>query len=59
MTVGTKIPITSEVVARRRADYFLVLPWHFRNEFIKREKEWLDKGGKFVFPLPQFEVYEN
>lgn len=55
-TPGTLIPIISEVEARaRQPDYFLVLPWHFRAEFLQREKEFLDRGGKFLFPLPHIE----
>jgi len=55
-TPGTHIPIISEAEARsRRPDYFLVLPWHFREEFTQREKEFLDQGGKFLFPLPHIE----
>lgn len=55
-TVGTKIPIISEYRARRMADYFLVLPWHFKDEFIKRERRFLQKGGRFIFPLPNVQV---
>jgi SAM-dependent methyltransferase len=57
-TVGTNIPIVSETEARNaRPDYFLALPWYFRNEFIKRERQYLSQGGKFIFPLPKFEVF--
>ena len=38
-------------------DYFLVLPWHFRDEFIQRESEFLKAGGRLVFPLPVLEVF--
>jgi NDP-4-keto-2,6-dideoxyhexose 3-C-methyltransferase len=56
-TVGTLIPIISEDEARKlKPDYLLVLPWHFRPEFIARETEYLKKGGKMIFPLPEFEV---
>jgi SAM-dependent methyltransferase len=55
-TVGSKIRIMSEEEAREKADYFLVLPWHFKKEFLKREKNFLEKGGKFIFPLPEFQV---
>jgi len=55
-TVGTLIPIIAEAAARRVADYFLVLPWAFFNLFYKKEKKWLDKGGKFIVPLPNFKV---
>jgi SAM-dependent methyltransferase len=57
MTVGTHILIISEKEARdQRPDYFLVLPWHFRNEFVQREAQFLQLGSKFIFPLPTFEV---
>lgn len=55
-TPGTGIPIISEQEARARADYFLVLPWHFRNEFLEREAEFRANGGKFIFPLPDVEI---
>jgi len=55
-TVGTMIPIVSEDEARKNADYFLVLPWAFFNSFFEKEREWLEKGGKFIVPLPKFRV---
>jgi len=56
-TPGTGIPIISEEDARKmKPDYFLVLPWHFRKEFIEREAEFLKSGGKFIFPLPKLEI---
>ena len=56
-TPGTMIPIISEEEARRRKpDYFLPLPWHFKDEFIQREKQYLEGGGKFLFHLPNIEV---
>lgn len=55
-TVGTAIPIISEEQARKeKPDYFLVLPWAFIKEFVKRETEFL-KDGKFIVPLPEFEI---
>ena len=56
-TIGTNIPIISEVEARQdQPDYFLVLPWHFLPEFLEREKEFREAGGKFIVPLPEFKV---
>jgi len=52
-TVGTGIPVVSEEESRYRIpDYYLVLPYAFLREFIEREKDWLQKGGKFIVPLP-------
>ncbi|TSC63369.1 MAG: methyltransferase [Parcubacteria group bacterium Gr01-1014_106] len=56
-TVGTLIPIMSEEDARAAEPaYFLVLPWHFLSEFVKRERAFLERGGKFIVPLPEFAV---
>jgi len=55
-TPGTNIPIVSEEEARAAADYFLPLPWHFKKEFLERETEFLKKGGRFIFPLPEVEI---
>ena len=59
-TVGTNIQIISEEEARKsNPDYFFILPWHFLDEFIDREKEFLDNGGKFIVPLPNFRIISN
>lgn len=55
--VGSGIPIVSEEEGRRRnPDYFLVLPYAFRAEFMEREKAWHQGDHRFIFPLPTFEV---
>jgi len=56
-TIGTDIPIKSEEEMREaKPDYMLVLPWHFINEFVQREHEYLINGGKFIVPCPQFQI---
>ncbi len=56
-TIGTKIPIVSEEESRGlRPDYYLVLPWHFLEEFVEREQEFLSAGGQFIVPLPEVRV---
>ena len=52
----TDIPIVSEEEARKNADIFLVLPYGFINEFVDREKSWLEAGGEFIVPLPKFRI---
>jgi hypothetical protein len=57
-TVGTGIPIISEAEMRAmEPDYLLVLPWHFINGFLHREKELRESGTKFIVPLPEFHIY--
>jgi NDP-4-keto-2,6-dideoxyhexose 3-C-methyltransferase len=56
-TVGTNIPICSEEEMRAaKPDYLLVLPWHFIDEFVKREQDFIANGGKLVVPCPQFQI---
>jgi len=56
-TLGTDIPIISEMQSRAmNPDYYLVLPWHFRDEFIEREREILGRGTRLIFPLPKIEI---
>lgn len=56
-TPGTAIPIISESEARAmKPDYFLVMPWHFRENLVEREAKFLRNGGKMIFPLPTIEV---
>lgn len=59
-TIGTDIPIISEEKSRAmNPDYYLVLPWHFRKEFLERERVSLDKGIGFIFPLPNIEIVKR
>lgn len=56
-TPGTNIPIISESEAKAmNPDYFFVLPWHFKNSILEREREFLENGGHFIFPLPEIEI---
>lgn len=56
-TPGTNIPIISEKEAKAmKPDYFFVLPWHFKNNILDREKDYITQGGKFIFPLPEIEI---
>ena len=57
VTPGTHIPIISESEAlAMNPDYYLVLPWHFKNSIIEREREFINGGGKFIFPFPHIEI---
>jgi hypothetical protein len=55
---GTKIKIISEIKARKlKPDYFLVMPWHFRDFILKKEKKFIKKNStRFVFPLPKLTI---
>ncbi len=57
---STGIGIISEETMRNNPpEYLLVLPWHFREEIIKREDQYLENGGQLIFPFPHFEIYSK
>jgi hypothetical protein len=53
VTPGSKIPIVGE---SEGSDYF-VLPWHFRQHILNKEEDFMARGGKIAFPLPEPGVY--
>lgn len=58
---GKMTPTGIEIISeeRMRSDppaYLLVLPWHFKNEIVEREKAFLENGGTLVFPFPTLEL---
>lgn len=56
-TPATYIPMDDEEkVKAMKPDYLVVLPWHFRNGILAKEKEFLKSGGHFIFPLPYIEI---
>ncbi len=56
-TPGTHIPIVSDATAAAmRPDYYLVLPWHFKDGIVRREQAFLASGGKLIIPFPEIEI---
>lgn len=55
-TPGTGIKIVNEddLLTDEEIDFFIVLPWHFKNNFLRNPKY---KGRKLVFPLPYVKEY--
>lgn len=53
----TGVEIISEEVMRRNPPQFLlVLPWHFREEIVRRERAFLEGGGSLIFPFPTLDI---
>ena len=51
--VGTDIELISEKKAHDlQPNSMIVLPWYFKEEIIKREKEYIENGGELFFPMP-------
>lgn len=56
-TIGTGIRIISETESRAlNPDYYLILPWAFKDEIVLREEVFKSKGGKFIVPFPELQV---
>jgi SAM-dependent methyltransferase len=61
-TVGSDIEIISEDEAfNKNPTYFLVPVWHFEDSLVTkpRIKEYIQNGGKLIFPLPKFHVRDR
>ena len=58
--LGSDIELISEESARSmNPKAFLVLPWNFKDEIVKREKKYLDNGGLLMFPMPYPHVIDK
>ena len=56
-TPGSNIKIISkEKMRKNNPKFLLVLIWTFRNEIIKQERRYIEKGGNLVFHLPKFHI---
>lgn len=51
--------ILEETMRATPPDFLLVLPWHFREEIVARESEYLKGGGQLIFPFPTFEIVSH
>jgi hypothetical protein len=40
-------------------DFAIVLPWHFRDNISLRQKDYMPRGGKLIFPFPDVEVLSS
>ncbi|MER8048062.1 class I SAM-dependent methyltransferase [Streptomyces sp. NPDC094032] len=51
---GTHIPVRSPEYARTDPpDVYLMLAWNYADEILRKEKEFLRAGGRFVLPFPK------
>jgi len=48
---GIKL-ISEEESRAMKPDYYLVGPYHFKEEILAREQDTINSGTKFIFPLP-------
>ena len=51
---GTGIPVLGvETLLEREPDYVLILPWNLQGEVVEQQREYAQRGGRFIVPLPE------
>jgi SAM-dependent methyltransferase len=57
LSPGLHLPIVpAEELESRRPDHALLLTWNFAGEILRQQAGYLQKGGRFVLPLPRLKV---
>ena len=52
-TPGMHIPIIGEEDVTDVPDYGIIFAWNFAEEIMKNNKDFHEKGGKFIVPIPE------
>jgi SAM-dependent methyltransferase len=54
-TPGMHIPVVSDEIVKRDGppDFYLLLIWNYLDSVLEREKEYIERGGSFIVPIPQ------
>ena len=59
-TPGAHIPIVSpEELRKNTPDFILLLAWNYADVIIKKEEWFLERGGKFIIPVPKVRIIEK
>lgn len=54
---GTRQPIVSpEELLKQKPAAVLLLPWNIQDEVARRNRAYLDQGGRFIVPIPEVRI---
>jgi hypothetical protein len=54
---GAHIPIrASDVLVKEKPDYVFLFAWMYSDPIFKRNKSYIDQGGRFILPLPEVKI---
>ena len=57
---GSHLPILPpEELLARMPEFTVILPWNIAREIIEQQKEYLQRGGRFIVPVPRPRVVES
>jgi nucleoside-diphosphate-sugar epimerase/SAM-dependent methyltransferase len=54
---GMRLPIVGpERLSSDPPDILLILPWNFREEIVSQQRDYLERGGRILVPIPALEI---
>ena len=57
---GFKIPVyETNKIYEEKPEYIVILAWRYKDKIIKKNKKYLENGGKFILPLPTFKIIDS